>query len=112
MIGQNTLLLTAPHLALRHVEEEAELAVLAALVAAAAPGDRLSDVSVLRMRGPRGSEVTSGQESIRCQGRAVSSVSAAVETEAGAGGGAKQGGVDDKEVTWGTREDQLRGVTS
>ena len=45
MIGQNTLLLTAPHLALCHVEEEAELAVLAALVAAAAPGDRLSDVS-------------------------------------------------------------------
>ena len=112
MIGQTTLILTAPDLALRHVEEEAELAVLAALVAAAAPGDRLPDVSDLRMRGPRGSEVTCGQQRIRCQGRAVSSVSAAVEAEAGPGGSAKQGGVDHKEVTWGTREDQLRGVTS
>ena len=108
MIGQNTLLLTAPHLALRHVEEEAELAVLAALVAAAAPGDRLSDVS----GAPRGSEVASGQQIIRCQRRAVSRVSAAVETEAGPGGGAEQGGVDDQEVTRGTGEDQLRGVTS
>ena len=108
VIDQNTLLLTAPHLALCHVEEEAELAVLAALVAAAAPGDRLSDVS----GGPRGSEVTSGQQTIGCQWRAVSRVSAAVEAEARPGGGAEQGGVDDQHVTRGTGEDQLRGVTS
>ena len=42
----------------------------------------------------------------------MSRVSAAVEAEAGPGGGTEQGGVDHQEVTWGTREDQLRGVTS
>ena len=102
------LLLTAPDLAFGHVQEEAELAVLAPSVAAAAPGHRLSDVS-LRMRSPRGRP--SGQQPIiRCQGRAVGRVPAAVE--AGAGGGTEEGGVDHQQITRGTREHQLRAVTS
>ena len=100
-------LLTAPDLALGHVKEEAELAVLASGVAAAAPGHRLSDVS-LRMRSPRGRP--SGQPIIRCQGRAVCRVAAAVE--AGPGGGTEEGGVDHQQVTRGAGEHQLRAVTS
>ena len=99
--------LTSPDLALRHVEEEAELAVLAPGVSAAPPGHRLSDVGV-RMRSPRGRP--NGQGPIMCaQGRAVRRVAAAVE--AGPGGGAKPGRVDHQEVTRGTGEHQLRGVT-
>ena len=43
----------APHLALHHVQQEAELAVLAPGVAAAPPGHRLSNVES-RLAGPRG----------------------------------------------------------
>ena len=105
-LADNSLLLTAPDLALGHVQEEAELAVLAPAVATAAPGHRLSDVSV-RMRSPRGPRC---QPIIRCQGRAVGSVVTAVE--AGPGGGTEEGGVNHHQITRGTGEHQLCAVTS
>ena len=66
----------APHLALRHVQQEAELAVLAPGVAAAPPGHRLSNVES-RLAGPR------GRGSGRGHGLGVGGVSAAVEARTG-----------------------------